>query len=91
MLKCKHCHKTVDSFMVGCFLPDGSDCEFEFAVEEVEDNIAQIDMPLYWCRYDLSEEEQVETLHYPHCGEYPFNVSSGVNIQNIVRVVCFND
>lgn len=87
-MKCEKCGKEIDSVMVGVFNYDGSDSDVKHYIEEVEEDAAVFETEQNWTGYELSEEEQRETISCPYCGEFPFE-NTEIQVYNVVRVVCF--
>ena len=74
--------------MVNMFNREGSDSYYTHGIEECEEDAIVIDTHKSWTGYELSEEEQVETIACPYCREFPFK-SKEIQIYEIVRLVCF--
>ena len=88
MIRCKKCGKIIGSVNVGRFNYDGSDSDIKHSLNEVEEDAVYFETDTNWTGYELSEEEMSETIHCPHCDEFPFN-DKEVQVYNVVRVVCF--
>lgn len=90
-MKCENCGKEIEYINLDFFNYDGSDdyCEVPFYTDGVSDNII-MDVNSDWTGYELSEEEQMETIVCPCCKKFPFKHKE-VQVYNIVRVVCFAD
>ena len=91
MILCKHCGKQLDQIGARCFNCDSSDSLYMFDVGRVINDAVVFELPASWCGYELSEDEAMETIICPHCGEFPFSDSAGLNQDRIVRIVCFSE
>ena len=92
MIRCKHCGFEIEYIHAPVFNRDGSDSDMSFDViepEEAEGEVACIELPKSWCGYELSEEEMMDSIRCPNCGRFPFSESAGINVDVVVRVVCF--
>ena len=68
---------------------DGSDNWYKAEIVETEEAEAVVmDLNHNWTGYELTEEEQTETIACPHCEQFPFKHEE-VQCYEIVRVVCF--
>ena len=90
MMKCEKCGKRITTVKINEFQRDGSDHFRDAAIKEYQDNAVGFETTQDWCGYDLTEEEQVETILCPHCGEFPFK-DKEIQAYEIVRVVCFKE
>lgn len=86
-MKCENCGKEINVLCVNEFYRDGSDGFSKIPIKEIESAVF-FDIDRNWTGYELSEEEQVETIECPNCGEYPF-MSHEIHIDEIVRVIMF--
>ena len=93
MILCKHCGLPVLNILCSCFNRDGSDSDVLFPIAEPHgyDGAAAFEIPTSWTGYELSEEEQMESIRCPHCKKFPFSTSAGINVQTFVNVVCFEE
>lgn len=89
-MKCEKCGKEISTVLVDMFNHDGSDSFVEHFVEECEEDAAVIETHTSWTGYELSEEEQTETIECPHCRKFPFK-SEEIQFYTFVRVVCFRE
>lgn len=94
---CEKCWKATDRLLINVFNRDGSDSEqFVFAIsEDCPDDEDGCDVVIMetnqnWCGYGLSEEEMMEDIRCPHCGQFPFKHRE-VQVYDVVRVVCFRE
>lgn len=87
-MKCEKCGKEIDGILVDEFLLDGSDTDIEYPFAEVPENAVVIDVNRNWTGYELSEEERLDTIHCPHCKQFPF-VCEEIQEEEIVRLVLF--
>lgn len=87
-MKCEKCGKEIDRIMVNRFNHDGSDSLYNYSFCEVEQNAVCIDTDRNWVGYELTEEERIETIQCPHCGEFPFK-SKEIQEHEIIRLVMF--
>lgn len=87
-MKCEKCGKEIDYLDVNRFNHDGSDSNYKYPIIECSDNAAYVDIDTQWTGWELSEEEQMETLVCPECGEFPFKHEE-VQVHEIIRAVMF--
>ena len=87
-MKCEKCGAEISEVLVNSFNYDGTDGEYKHQISDCEENAAIIDTTQNWTGYELSEEEQCETICCPFCKKFPF-VSTEIQVENIVRVICF--
>ena len=90
---CEKCGKAIGHVEINTFDRDGSDFDDVAFIEEPEDEngertVALIETNANWTGYELTEEEQRETIKCPHCGEFPFKHME-IQVYEIVRLVCF--
>ena len=88
-MKCEKCGKYIMTVKINEFSRDGSDHLIEIPIKEYQNNAIGIDTTQDWCGYDLTEEEQAETILCPYCNEFPFK-DKEIQCYEIVRVVCFS-
>lgn len=91
MILCKFCNKPIDRIITNCFDREGADYDYFFSVIEPVDGVAEIELPTSWCGYELSENEMMEGIHCPHCGKFPFSDSAGINVETVVKIICFKE
>lgn len=96
-MKCEKCGHETDRLRIGVFNRDGSDSDWFPLIEEIdvspeEDgcNCVIIETNQNWTGYELSEEEMMEDIRCPHCGQFPFKHKE-VQVYDIVRIVCFKE
>lgn len=89
-MKCEKCGKEIETVIVGFFAYDGSDYETEIPLQECENNAVFVDLDCNWTGYELTEEEQRETILCPHCKQFPFEEKE-VQVYEIVRAVMFRE
>ena len=89
-MTCENCGREITEVLIGVFNYDGSDGEYKHPITEHEEDAAVIDTTQNWTGYDLSEEEQRETILCPHCNKFPFK-STEIQVENIVRIICFRE
>lgn len=87
-MKCEMCGKSIDHLSIDCFTYEGSDRPVDYYINECENNAVYIDTTNNWVGYELSGEEQAETISCPHCGKFPFEEKE-IQVYDIVRVVMF--
>ncbi len=86
---CEKCGKEINNVLVLRFNYDGSDNWRKVEIIETEEAEAVVmDLDHNWTGYELTEEEQMETIQCPHCEQFPFKHEE-VQCYEIVRVVCF--
>lgn len=91
MILCKHCGRPIESIITNLFDREGADYDYTFPVAEPVEGAAEMELPTCWCGYGLSESEMMESIHCPHCGKFPFSESAGINVETVVKVVCFEE
>ena len=91
MILCKNCGWPIERITTNLFARDGSDYAWTFEVGEPVDGVAKMELPTCWTGYELSEEEMMESIRCPHCKAFPFSESAGINVETVVRVVCFEE
>lgn len=87
-MNCEKCGREIDAVLVATFNRDGSDCDILLPLVECEENAAYIDATQNWTGYELSDEEQMETVLCPRCKQFPFK-SDEMQVYDVVRIVCF--
>lgn len=86
-MKCEICGKELNSLEVNMFDADGGDDWCDVDVDE-ESGVAYMSVLTCWTGYELSEEEQVDTIRCPHCHKYPF-VNRFVDACTYVNVLMY--
>lgn len=89
-MKCEKCGKETDSVLVGMFNHDGSDSDIKVPALNADENAAIMDVTQNWTGYELSEDEQRDTIKCPHCNQFPFK-NGEIQVYDIVRIVCFKE
>lgn len=97
-MKCEKCGHETDRLRIGVFNRDGSDSDLFPFIEEIDApadeeggcDVVIIETTQNWTGYGLSEEEMMEDIRCPHCGEFPFKHRE-VRVYDIVRIVCFKE
>ena len=88
-MRCVKCGKEIHSVLLNVFDYDGSDKLNEEDIEEIEYcDAVYISTYRNWTGYELSEEEQRETILCPHCEQFPFK-SDEIGVHDKVEIVCF--
>lgn len=87
-MRCEKCGKELEYIEVGRFTRSGSDFSAKYSYKEVPQDAVIIDTDSNWTGYELSEEEQLETIRCPYCQEYPFQETE-IQVREIVRIVMF--
>lgn len=90
MVKCKCCGREINYVNVDLFDIQGSDSFERLPLYECDDNAVYIEPGQIWTGYELSEEEQIDTIECPYCNKFPFN-EKDIQIEDVVRVVMFKD
>lgn len=67
---------------------DGSDSDYKYPITEYDENAVTVDVDNNWTGYELTEEEQKDSICCPHCKQFPFT-SEEIQVQKIVRIICF--
>lgn len=88
---CSKCGETINTLSIDIFGREGDDYFHDIPIcgEDTETGACWVDVTPDWTGYDLSEEEQRDTIRCPHCGKFPFN-SDEIQTYEIVRIVCFD-
>ena len=89
-MTCEKCGKIIGSVKINVFTREGSDIDVLVPVIEYDNGAVGIETDSNWCGYDLSEEEKMESISCPCCGEFPFECKE-VQEHEIVRLVCFKN
>lgn len=87
-MKCEKCGKEIQQVRINVFRYDGSDVDILVDICEEECNAVIFETTENWTDYELTEEEQMDGIRCPICGEFPFNHKE-VQVYDVVRVVCF--
>ena len=90
MIKCKCCGRELSYVNVDLFDIQGSDSFERLPLYECDDNAVYIEPGQIWTGYELSEEEQIDTIECPYCNKFPFN-EKDIQVEDVVRVVMFKD
>ena len=90
MIKCKCCGRELNYVNVDLFDIQGSDSFERLPLYECDDNAVYIEPGQIWTGYELSEEEQIDTIECPYCNKFPFN-EKDIQVEDVVRVVMFKD
>ena len=90
MVKCKCCGREINYVNVDLFDIQGSDSFERLPLYECDDNAVYIEPGQIWTGYELSEEEQIDTIECPYCNKFPFN-EKDIQVEDVVRVVMFKD
>lgn len=90
MIKCKCCGRELNYVNVDLFDIQGSDSFERLPLYECDDNAVYIEPGQIWTGYELSEEEQIDTIKCPYCNKFPFN-EKDIQVEDVVRVVMFKD
>lgn len=90
MIKCKCCGRELNYVNVDLFDIQGSDSFERLPLYECDDNAVYIEPVQIWTGYELSEEEQIDTIECPYCNKFPFN-EKDIQVEDVVRVVMFKD
>ena len=85
---CENCGKEIKTLFVDFFEIDGSDNLYELPLSECENGAVYVDANPNWTGYDLTEEEQKDSILCPNCSKFPFK-NEEIQVHEIVRVVCF--
>ena len=90
MIKCKCCGRELNYVNVDLFDIQGLDSFERLPLYECDDNAVYIEPGQIWTGYELSEEEQIDTIKCPYCNKFPFN-EKDIQVEDVVRVVMFKD
>lgn len=89
-MKCEKCGAEINSVLVDLFNRDGGDGNVILPLTECEESAAYVDTTQNWTGYELSEEEQRETILCPKCKQFPFK-NPEIQVHEYVRIVCFTE
>ena len=97
-MKCEKCGNETDRLRIGVFNRDGSDSDDLPYINEMDApfdeeggcSVVIIETNQNWTGYGMSEEEMMEDIRCPHCGQFPFKHKE-VQVYDIVRIVCFKE
>ena len=72
---CEKCGNEIERVSIRKFMYDGSDIEVlpYIVAEDEETGAVLFETGANWCGYELEEEEMMEDIRCPLCGEFPFN------------------
>jgi hypothetical protein len=88
-MRCAKCGKEIHKVLLNVFNFDGLDDFVEGDIGEIECcDAVYISTYRNWTGYELSEEEQRETILCPHCEQFPFK-SDEVNVFDKIEIQCF--
>ena len=85
---CEKCGKEMQSIHVNMFDHEGANSFWKYGFQECEEDAVVIDTNQAWVGYELSEEEQLDTIECPHCHQFPFK-NTEIQVYDVVRIVCF--
>lgn len=86
-MRCEKCGRKINSLLVDFFNYDGSDSDYEISLNE-RGRAAFVDVNKNWTGYELSKNEQKNTICCPYCKQFPFK-SNEIQVESIIRVICF--
>lgn len=85
---CQCCGKPLDHLMVNMFAYDGSDSFEKTELTYIKDSVCvTISTTPNWTGYELDDDERKETIVCPECGEYPFDKTCEIQIDEPVNVM----
>lgn len=85
---CQCCGKPIDHLMVNMFAYDGSDSFEKTELTYIKDSdCVTISTTPNWTGYELDDDERKETIVCPECGEYPFDKTCEIQIDEPVNVM----
>lgn len=87
-MKCEKCGKDLSYLYLDKFNYDGSDNFVKHYLEECLINAVVIETDSNWTGYELSEEEQKETIVCPYCNKFPFKKEE-IQAYDVVKIVMF--
>lgn len=85
---CEKCGAKIDEVWINHFNFDGSDSFKKISFQQADENAIVMETDQYWTGYELTEEEQRETIICPKCNEFPFKHGE-IQVYDVVRIVCF--
>lgn len=91
-MKCEKCGTEINKLSTTMFDYEGADYNLDTDIvgEDIETGAVWFETDCNWTGYELSEEEMMEDIKCPNCGEFPFNHKE-VQVYDVVRVVCFKN
>ncbi len=89
-MKCEKCGKDINQVRINVFRYDGLDVDILENINECEEDAVVFETTQNWTGYELTEEEMIDGIRCPICGEFPFKHKE-VQVYDIVRVVCFKE
>lgn len=89
-MHCQICGKEFNHLEINNFRWDGTDGWDRYYLDRDydDDEIVELELSRLWTGYELSEEEQFESIKCPYCFEYPFKYKE-IHVHNVLRVVMF--
>ncbi len=89
-MKCEKCGKEIKQVKINMFAGDGSDFDTIVDIVENEYGNAICVVDKNWSGYELTEEERIDTIMCPHCGEFPLK-DEEIQVYDEVKVVMFKE
>lgn len=90
MIKCKHCGREICYVSTTFFDIYGRDYMYDVPIRDNGEGAVSLFVDKNWTGYELSEEEQMESIMCPQCGKYPFSVPE-IYTYDTVEIVCFTE
>ena len=89
-VKCRHCGKQIQNVLVNFFNFEfeGADADVPCPIKVMDNDAVEIEVDRNWTGYDLSEEEQMDTISCPYCKKFPF-VDKEIYTFESVQLVMF--
>lgn len=78
---CEKCGKEIEHINTSVFSYDGSDSDRSIPITYSKENgCVLFSTNQNWTGYDLTEEERKDRIRCPHCGKFPFNNSTKIEV-----------
>ena len=89
-MKCEKCGKDINQVRINVFRYDGLDVDILENINECEEDTVVFETTQNWTGYELTEEEMIDGIRCPICGEQQVKQKE-VQGYDVVRVVCFKE
>lgn len=88
-MKCSKCGKEIQSVNMNMFNQDGSDEYIKHSLNECEQDAVVIETSKDFTGYELDEKDIFDCIECPHCRKYPFDEKIGIEMKEVLVVICF--
>lgn len=89
-MKCEKCGKEIKRLKINMFGQSGDDFDTNVDILENEYGNVIFIVDKNWTGYELTEEERVDTIMCPHCGQFPLK-DEEIQVYDEVKVVMFKE